>query len=316
MYKIIITCFIFVLILFQTSLFIVHEGQIGIVLRFDKILRDSNNYPKLFTSGLHLKVPFIDTIKLFDNRIQLMNNTGDHFITKEKKDLIIDSYIKWRINNFGKYYLFTEGGDITKAEILLKRQFNDRLHSEISNLQIKDIINDSHNNLTNNIRNFLNHGNSKQVIFNSKNKNEESVCNFNNMLEFGIEVIDIGIKRISLPAEISDAVFKRMRIEHQTIADNERMQGQQEAEKLRAQADYKATSIVSEAKRNALIIKGDSDKITAKLISDAFGKSTEFYIFLRSLEAYEKIFYHNNDLLLLNVNNNLFRYMNMPLFEK
>lgn len=131
MRKSVIAIIIIVLVVLYMSVFVVKEGERGITLRFGKVLRDDDNKPLVYEPGLHFKIPFIETVKMLDARIQTMDNQADRFVTKEKKDLIVDSYIKWRISDFSRYYLATGGGDISQAEVLLKRKFSDRLRSEI-----------------------------------------------------------------------------------------------------------------------------------------------------------------------------------------
>lgn len=147
-----------VLVALYASLFVVQEGQRGIVLRFGKVLRDSENKPLVYAPGLHFKIPFIETVKNLDARIQTMDNQADRFVTSEKKDLIVDSYLKWRISDFSRYYLATGGGDVSQAEVLLKRKFSDRLRSEIGRLDVKDIVTDSRGKLMSDVRDALNTG--------------------------------------------------------------------------------------------------------------------------------------------------------------
>ena len=148
MRKSVIAIIIIVLVVLYMSVFVVKEGERGITLRFGKVLRDDDNKPLVYEPGLHFKIPFIETVKMLDARIQTMDNQADRFVTKEKKDLIVDSYIKWRISDFSRYYLATGGGDISQAEVLLKRKFSDRLRSEIGRLDVKDIVTDSRGRLT------------------------------------------------------------------------------------------------------------------------------------------------------------------------
>ena len=136
MRKSVIAIIIIVLVVLYMSVFVVKEGERGITLRFGKVLRDDDNKPLVYEPGLHFKIPFIETVKMLDARIQTMDNQADRFVTKEKKDLIVDSYIKWRISDFSRYYLATGGGDISQAEVLLKRKFSDRLRSEIGRLEM------------------------------------------------------------------------------------------------------------------------------------------------------------------------------------
>lgn len=312
-----------------SSLFVVEEGHRGMVVRFGKVLRDSDNKPMVYVPGLHFKIPFISVVKMLDARIQTMDNQADRFVTKEKKDLIVDSYIKWHISDFSRYYLATGGGDISRAEILLKRKFSDRLRSEMGRLDVKDIVTDSRGRLTTDVRNALNNGSvgsedevqtpaaddaiaSAAARVAKETNTKEPMVNPNSMAALGIQVNDVRIKQINLPSEVSDAIFNRMRAEREAVARSQRSQGQEEAEKLRAQADYQVTKTLAAAQREALITRGDGDAQAAKLFADAFSQDPGFYAFVRSLRAYEKSFSSGNDVLVLNPENDFFRYMKTP----
>ncbi|CUX96554.1 protease modulator HflC [Candidatus Doolittlea endobia] len=317
------------LVVMCASLFVVKEGQRGIVLRFGKVLRDDDKKPLIYNPGLHIKIPFIETVKNLDARIQTMENQADRFVTMEKKDLIVDSYIKWRISDFSRYYLATGGGDVSQAEVLLKRKFSDRLRSELGRLDVKGIVTDSRNRLMTDVREALNNGTSgsdEELQTNTADNAIASVVarveretnggpqpsvNPNSMAALGIKVVDVRIKQINLPTEVSDAIYQRMRAEREAVARRHRSQGLEEAEKLRAAADYKVTRTLSEAKRQALIIRGEADAETTKLYADAFNKDPAFYAFIRSLRAYENSF-NNNDMIVLSPESDFFRFMKSP----
>lgn len=294
-------CSVFFLFL-SSSFFIVKEGNRGIVLKFGKVLRNNLQETVVYQPGLHFKLPFLETVKMLDARIHTMDNQADRFVTKEKKDLIVDSYIKWRINDFSRYYLSTGGGDIFQAELLLKRKFSDRLRSEIGCLNVKEIVTDSRGRLTIDVLNALNNG--------TINADNASLINVNSMKALGIEVVDVRIKQINLPIEVSDAIYNRMRAEREAVARSQRSQGQEKAEKLRASADYKASIILSEARKKALIIKGKGEATVAKLFAKNFNKEPYFYFFIRSLRAYENSFKNNGNIMLISSNNKFFQYMN------
>ncbi|ARJ42304.1 protease modulator HflC [Pantoea alhagi] len=329
MRKPLIVLIIVVLVVLYASLFVVQEGQRGIVLRFGKVLRDDENKPQVFEPGLHFKIPFLESVKTLDARIQTMNNQADRFVTKEKKDLIVDSYIKWRISDFSRYYLATGGGDISQAEVLLKRKFSDRLRSEMGRLDVKDIVTDSRGRLTTDVRDALNTGSagsddevqtpaaddaiaSAAARVERETNSSGPAINPNSMAALGIEVVDVRIKQINLPTEVSDAIYNRMRAEREAVARSQRSQGQEEAEKLRAQADYQVTRTLAEAQREALITRGEGDAETAKLYADAFSQDPDFYAFIRSLRAYEKSFNNNQDVMVLSPDSDFFRYMKSP----
>ncbi|WWO95941.1 MAG: protease modulator HflC [Candidatus Dasytiphilus stammeri] len=297
-------------LLLNLSVFTVEEGQRGIVLRFGKVLRNNNHYPLLFFPGLHLKTPFIDSVQYFDSRLQTMVNQADRFVTKEKKDLIVDSYIKWRISDFSSFYATTGGGDIFQAENLLKRKFSDRLRSEIGRLNVKDIVTDSRGKLTSTVLQALNDGtNHNHNFYDEKNHLVLSTSKHslfapaeniqqNSVAMLGIQVIDVRIKQISLPSEVSEAIYNRMRAERESDARHHRSQGKEQSEKIRALSDYNVTRILAEAERKARIIRGEADAIVTKLYATYFSQDLDFYMFLRSLRAYEKGFSSKKDIFL------------------
>ncbi|MTD41256.1 protease modulator HflC [Erwinia sp. CPCC 100877] len=329
MRKSLIAIIVIVLVVLYASIFVVKEGERGITLRFGKVVRDDENKPLVYEPGLHFKVPFIESVKTLDARIQTMDNQADRFVTKEKKDLIVDSYIKWRISDFSRYYLATGGGDVSQAEVLLKRKFSDRLRSEIGRLDVKDIVTDSRGRLTIEVREALNSGSAgtedevetpaaddaiakaaERVAKETDGK--VPVINPNSMAALGIEVVDVRIKQINLPAEVSEAIYNRMRAERAAVARRHRSQGQEEAEKLRAAADYQVTRTLAEAERQARMTRGEGDAEAAKLFADAFSQDPDFYAFIRSLRAYESSFKSNQDVMVLSPENDFFRYMKSP----
>ena len=293
------------------------------------VLRDSENKPLVFEPGLHFKMPLIESVKTLDARIQTMDNQADRFVTKEKKDLIVDSYIKWRISDFSRYYLATGGGDVSQAEVLLKRKFSDRLRSEIGRLDVKDIVTDSRGRLTLEVRDALNSGSAgteDEVTtpaaddaiakaaerVQAETNGKVPVINPNSMAALGIEVVDVRIKQINLPAEVSEAIYNRMRAEREAVARRHRSQGQEEAEKLRAAADYEVTKTLAESERQGRILRGEGDAEAAKLFADAFSQDPDFYAFIRSLRAYENSFQSNQNVMVLSPDSDFFRYMKTP----
>ena len=328
MRKSILLIVVVVLVALYASLFVVQEGQRGIVLRFGKVLRDNDNKPLVYAPGLHFKVPFVESIKMLDARIQTMDNQADRFVTSEKKDLIVDSYLKWRISDFSRYYLATGGGDVSQAEILLKRKFSDRLRSEIGRLDVKDIVTDSRGRLTMDVRDALNTGSvgdepeatteaddaiasaAKRVELETKGK--QPAVNPNSMAALGIEVVDVRLKQINLPEEVSSAIYDRMRAERNAVALRHISQGKEEATKIQAAADYERTRTVAEAERTARITRGEGDAEAAKLFADAFSQDPDFYAFIRSLRAYEASFKSGNDVMVLSPDSDFFRFMKSP----
>lgn len=313
MRKSLIVIVLAILAVAYASIFIVPQTDRGIVLRFGKVLRDSENKPIIYEPGLHFKVPFIETVKMLDARIQTLEIQADRYLTSENKDLMVDSYLKWRVTDFSRYYVATGGGNPFQAETLLKRKFSDRLRSEFGRLSVKDIITDSRGRLTIDVRDALNKGTATDdatkeadaaIADAAKRVEEETnlkplVVNANSMAALGIEVVDVRIKRIELPNEVSEAIYARMRAEREAVARQHRSQGQEEATKIRAVADKTVTETLAEAERTALTYRGEGDAMATKLFADAFNQDPEFYAFIRSLRAYEQSFKSGDDVMVM-----------------
>ncbi|HIC8841992.1 protease modulator HflC [Aeromonas veronii] len=272
-----------------SSVFIVDEGQKGIVVQFGKVKRVDSGEPRLYEPGLHFKVPLIDQVRKMDARIQTIDSQADRFVTSEKKDLIIDSYVKWKIEDFSKYYLATGGGNKLQAEDLLKRKINNGLRSEIGNRTIKDIVS----------------GERSTVM-------EDALMKMARSSELGIKVVDVRIKQINLPVEVSNSIYQRMRAERTAVAREHRSQGREQAEILRADIDRKVTVMIADAESNARQLRGEGDAEAAKIYADSYKKDPEFFSFVRSMEAYRKSFAGGNDLMVLKPDSEFFRYFKSP----
>ncbi|MDR5014959.1 protease modulator HflC [Aeromonas veronii] len=272
-----------------SSVFIVDEGQKGIVVQFGKVKRIDSGEPRLYEPGLHFKVPLIDQVRKMDARIQTIDSQADRFVTSEKKDLIIDSYVKWKIEDFSKYYLATGGGNKLQAEDLLKRKINNGLRSEIGNRTIKDIVS----------------GERSTVM-------EDALKKMARSSELGIKVVDVRIKQINLPVEVSNSIYQRMRAERTAVAREHRSQGREKAEILRADIDRKVTVMIADAESNARQLRGEGDAEAAKIYADSYKKDPEFFSFVRSMEAYRKSFAGGNDLMVLKPDSEFFRYLKSP----
>ncbi|MCK3657394.1 protease modulator HflC [Pasteurellaceae bacterium Pebbles2] len=276
-----------------SSVVVVQEGTRGIMMRFGKVQRDANNVVQVYSPGLHFKVPLIDTLKLLDARIKTLDGQPDRFVTAEKKDLLVDSYVKWRISDFGRFYTSTGNGDFTQASNLLRRKVNDRLRSEIGTRTIKDIVSGTRGELMAGAKNALNTG-------------QDSTA------ELGIEVIDVRIKQINLPDEVSSSIYQRMRAERDAVAREHRSQGKEKAAFIQADVDRKITLITANANKTAQELRGEGDAAAAKLYANAFAQETEFYSFLRSLKAYENSFAGSENMMILKPNSEFFRFMQAP----
>lgn len=272
-------------LVFISSAFVVTEGQNGIVMQFSKVKRDSEDKPLVYGPGLHFKVPFIDSIRIMDTRIQTLDDQPDRFVTSEKKDLIIDSYVKWQIDDLAVYYLAT-GGNKIQAEALLKRKINNGLRNEIGSHTIKDIVS----------------GKRGEVM-------ETALKRMARSSELGIKVIDVRIKKINLPDGVSNSIYKRMRAERQAVAREHRSEGQEKSEVIRANIDRKVSIMIAQANKESATIRGRGDAESSKIYSESFSKDPEFYAFMRSMQAYEKSFADKQDVMVLSPDSDFFKYM-------
>lgn len=273
-------------LVFISSAFIVSEGQHGIVMQFSKIKRDAEDVPVAFAPGLHFKVPFIDSVRILDTRIQTLDDQADRFVTSEKKDLIIDFYVKWQIEDLATYYLAT-GGNKVQAEALLKRKINNGLRSEIGSHTIKEIVS----------------GKRGEVM-------ETALKRMARSSELGIKVVDVRIKKINLPEEVSSSIYKRMRAERTAVAKEHRSQGQELSEVIRANIDRKVSIMLAQADKESAETRGAGDAESSKIYADSYTQDAEFFAFLRSMQAYQKSFSDKNDVMVLSPDSDFFKYMN------
>ncbi|AEC16667.1 FtsH protease regulator HflC [Gallibacterium anatis UMN179] len=297
MRKFVIPILAVIAVIVYASIIVVPEGTRGIMLRFSKVQRDADNKVVVYSPGLHFKIPFIDGIKILNARIQTLDGQADRFVTVEKKDLLVDSYVKWRIADFGKFYTSTGGGDYLRADSLLRRKVNDRLRSEIGSRTIKDIVSGTRGELMLDAKKALNTG-------------AESTS------ELGIEVVDVRIKQINLPVEVSSSIYQRMRAERDAVAREHRSQGREKAAFIQADVDRKVTVILANANKTAQELRGEGDAVAAKIYADSFGQAPEFYNFIRSLKAYEKSFAQSDNMMILKPDSEFFQFMQRPQGQK
>ena len=271
-----------------SSLFVVKEGNRAIVIQFGKIQKDNDTgKTKVFDPGLHFKIPFIDTVRPLDARIQTLDDGADRFVTSEKKDLIVDSYVKWRIEDFERYYLST-GGNKLHAEALLKQKVNNGLRTEFGARTIAQIVSGERSALMD------------QAMEQASTSSDE----------LGIEIVDVRVKQINLPTEVSTSIFQRMRAERAGVAREHRSEGQEQAEVLRADIDAKVEVMLADAERNARQLKGEGDAVAANIYASTYSKNPEFYSFLRSMDAYRASFNSKQDVLVVEPTSDFFRYLN------
>ncbi len=289
MKNLLIAAIVLLVILFSGAIFVVSEGERAIVIQFGKVQRDdATGDTNVFEPGLHFKYPFIDSVRRLDARIQTLDDVPDRFVTSEKKDLIVDSYVKWKIADFAQYYLATQGGNKLQAEALLKQKVNNGLRSEFGARTIAQIVSGERSALMNQAM--------EQASQSSK--------------ELGIEIVDVRVKQINLPNEVSNAIFQRMRAERAAVAREHRSEGQEQAEVIRADIDAKVTVMQADAERNARQVRGEGDALAAQIYGSSYSKNPEFYSFLRSMDAYRKSFSNKEDIMVLQPDGEFFKYLN------
>ena len=240
------------------------------------------------------------------------------FVTSEKKDVLIDSYVKWRIEDFGQYYLATGGGNAGTAQTLLGRKVTDVLRSEIGAREIKQIVSGPRNNdilpdsadseevTTEAAKEALEVDGERDIIM----KNVLNGTRKDAMEDLGIHIVDFRMKKINLPDSINQSIYNRMRAERESVARQFRSQGREQAEVIRAQAELEVATILAEADKTARVTRGGADAQAAKIYAEAYNKDPEFFSFVRSLRAYEESFSDKSDILVLDPNSEFFQYMN------
>lgn len=271
---------VLIVLLGFNSLFVVHEGQTALVLQFGRIVRTGDQ------PGLHAKLPFIQQVMTFDNRILTLEAPPERYFTSEKKSVNVDFYVKWRIADNAAYYRATAGDELQAANRLTPI-VKDALRFEFNGRTLQELVSAGRKDVTERVR--------KQTDAASR-KN------------FGIAVVDVRIKRIDLPDEVSESVYKRMRAERSQLANELRYTGQQAAETIKADADRQAQVVKAEAERDAAKVKGEGDAQAAAIYAQAYGQDPEFFAFYRSLAAYRTSFKDGKGVLVLRPDSEFLKY--------
>jgi modulator of FtsH protease HflC len=272
---------LFVLVVASSSFYIVNQYERAVVLRFGGLIAAD------VKPGIHFKVPLTDKVRRFDGRLQTADMTPESFYTIENKRLVVDSYIKWRVSNVAGYYRAT-GGDERIAEDRLSQTVAAGLRNQFGRRTLHDVVSGQRDELMAELK---------------KSLNETA----NNSL--GIEVVDVRVKRIDFPSEVSKSVFDRMAADREKEAREYRSQGKEQAEIIRADADRQRVVLEANAYRDAERLRGDGDAKAAAIYAAAFNKDPEFYAFVRSLNAYRSSFSSKDDLLVLDPKSEFFRYL-------
>jgi len=261
------------------SVFTVDMRQRAILFKFGEILASD------FEPGLHFKMPLINNVKKFDKRILTIDQQPERFLTAEKKDLIVDSYVKWRIADVVQYFKTTQG-DESQAGRLLYQNINNGLRDEFGKRTVQEVI----------------AGDRTEIMSIMTAEATEKAKTL------GIEVIDVRIKKIDLPARVSDSVYRRMRAERERVARDFRSKGAEAAERIRADADRQRSVILAEAYRDSEIVRGEGDAKATDIYAAAFSENEDFFRFNRSINAYKNNFSTADDIILLEPDSEFFRY--------
>ena len=268
------------IILAWGSLFVVSERERAVLLRFGQVVRAD------IQPGFHVKVPLIDKVRVFDGRLQTLDVPSERFLTLEQKAVIVDSYIKWRIHDVFAFYRAT-AGDVFRANTLLAQRAESRMRNKFGGLTLNEVVSGQRDELMKDITESL------DVVAQQ---------------EMGISVVDVRVKKIDLPPQVSDSVYERMSSEREKEAQEYRSKGQEMAEGIRANADRQTRVIMADAYREAEMIRGDGDAKAAEVYAKAYSEDSEFYAFYRSLQAYRQSFSGSGDIMLLEPKGDFFRY--------
>ncbi len=272
------------LLLANSSLYVIKQTERGVLLRFGEVVK-----PDL-QPGLHVKIPFVNTVRKFDGRLITVDSTPQRFFTQEQKALIVDSYAKFRIKDTERFYTATNG-EMSRAMALLAQRINNGLRNQVAARTIQEVVSGERDQLM-------------QALTAELTAVAQEVL--------GVEVVDVRAKRFDLPPDVSESVYRRMNAEREKEARERRSQGQELAEGIRAAADREVTVIQANAFRDAELVRGEGDATATRIYAEAFDRDPEFYSFTRSMRAYQQSFDGNGDILLIQPDSEFFRYLNDP----
>ncbi|MEJ2619502.1 MAG: protease modulator HflC [Candidatus Thiodiazotropha sp.] len=278
--KLIIPVVAIAAVFFYSATFIVNQWEVALKLRLGEIVATD------YKPGLHLMWPILNNVQTFDARIQTMDSRPERFLTAEKKDVIVDYFAKWRIANVAQYYR-TTGGSLDKTARLLQERINTSLRDEFGKRTVQDVISGE-----------------RAEIMAKLTKDSDSMA-----AELGVEILDVRVKQIDLPPEVSESVYQRMRAERERVARDLRAKGAEAAERIRANADRERIVIVADAYKQAEVLRGEGDGKAAEIYANAYRQNSEFYAFYRSLNAYKNSFKDSSDVMVLQPDSDFFRYL-------
>jgi len=273
-----------IMLLAGTSLFTVDQRERAIVFQLGEI-REVITEP-----GLNFKWPLIQNVRFFDNRILTLDTPEtERFITSEKKNLLVDSFVKWRIVDVKQYYISVQG-DEARAQTRLAQTINSALREEFGKRTVHDVVSGERDEIM-------------RVVRDSVDEDAKKI---------GVAIVDVRLKRVELPQEVSESVYRRMEAERKSVASELRSEGFSQGEKIRAEGDREREVIIAEAYRDAQRVKGEGDRKASAVYARAFSENPEFYSFYRSLDAYRAGFKNRSDVLVLEPNSDFFKYLKNP----
>lgn len=270
-----------VLFIASNSVYVINQWETGVVLRLGEIVKAD------IEPGIHFKTPFINNVRKFDRRQQTLDSAPERFLTSEKKNLEVDSFVKWRVKDVEKFFT-TVSGDYRQANMRLGQVVKDGLRAEFGNRTVKEVIS----------------GERVEIA----QKIKDTTANVAD--SFGIAIEDVRIKRIDLSKEISESVYRRMEAERNRVAKDLRSKGSESAEKIRADADRQKVVILADAYRDAEKLRGKGDAKAAEIYANAYNRDSEFYGFYHSINAYQSSFKDKSDILLVDPKSDFFKYFN------
>jgi len=272
------------LIVLSLTLFTVDQRQAAMVFQLGEVVSVKKS------PGLYFKLPLVQNVRYFDTRILTIDSAEpERFITSEKKNVLVDSFVKWRIVDIKQYYV-SVGGDEMRAQTRLLQTINDGLRAEFGKRTIHEVVS----------------GERDKIMEILRQKADQDAR------KIGVQVLDVRLKRVDLPQEVSESVYRRMEAERKRVANELRSTGSAEAEKIKADADRQREVILAEAYRDAQRTKGEGDAKASATYAAAYSQNPEFYAFYRSLEAYRQSFKGKNDVLVLEPSSDFFKYMKSP----
>jgi membrane protease subunit HflC len=274
------------LIMMMSVFFVVRQGQDAIVLRLGRLVETKNHQVKVLKPGLHMKMPVIEQIRIFDTRLQTLDIKSSRIVTKEKKDVIVSYYVKWKIQNLAKYFKAT-GGNSFKAETLLEQQLNTSLRAQFGKRSITEVVSGGRDDIM-------------EILRQRAEIQAESL---------GVHVIDVRIKGIDLPESTTAAIYQRMRADMQKIANHHRADGQAAGEAVKAGADAKVTIILAQAGKDAALLKAEGDASASTIYANAYQQSPTFFSLYRRLKAYQQSFQPSNNMFVVDTSSDFFALM-------